>query len=881
MSKSFLVALCLFLVSAPASAGEPPPPIELFPGSASVSALAASEDVGSDGELFSDDDVVTAFAATAEAQSGGYRSRETLDVQIERGESRVTVAAAGSCESVGEPAPFERAEGVTSFSIRIDVGTPTRISLRGSLSADGPEGGSQGSTFVTLSVPGEPGFFAEIADGQLPVEHEVVGSGVVRIGTTCSSTTGTGAGSDLPSVSSSFEITLTLGNEESDVFAWVGGRTGDFDVPENWDPQGVPTFVPGERSDTALFDARRAEVNFAPSAAAASRRVGRGPLRREIGRLIVDRGDLTTLATTLTLRDASLSDPSLIVRGGGSLLLGPGADVIAQKVSIAPDGEIELLDVLSFSCPILESGGLVALRGGLVDCPDVFAEAGAFDLEGVTSHLVSDFFVAGELRIADGALLESRHGSLAGSIRPHPFSTIESASGQTQAAWFADTLVIEDGADLTVEEGGRLAAGDLSLKSGGSLLVHGGALEVSRSAFIGSATDGEGFLDALGDVSIGGGLEVVDGVVNLFASGSGAPATCGSVRVGAGRLKLRNGTRLQTAQSAELIPPLAGASVVDVGRPFDDPAPTAWTVLGSLGVGAAGDGVAVLRLSDGLVEAGSATVGFFGEVVGRGTLFLRGTPPFTGDGTVHNRGTIGSGILIDGTLDNESGGTVERVESGAGGFPQLNPLRAALPRLVRARAAGDPPPAETPLRVTGDASLDGTLVLQFRNGFAPGQGQPFEVLDVGGTVSGDFAQIVVQGLAPGAIFEGALQDGIYTVAATTPTEGLPPLTLKAKTKLKETKKKGTKLKIGRTGDRSQPLVVSYAVGGTAENGFDYAPLAGTLEIPAGKKSATITLRPVRDGLSEPTETIEIELLSGDGYSLPLVSSATLELLSKD
>jgi hypothetical protein len=38
-----------------------------------------------------------------------------------------------------------------------------------------------------------------------------------------------------------------------------------------------------------------------------------------------------------------------------------------------------------------------------------------------------------------------------------------------------------------------------------------------------------------------------------------------------------------------------------------------------------------------------------------------------------------------------------------------------------------------------------------------------------------------------------------------------------------------------------PLVVNYAVGGTAENGLDYASLPGTVEIPAGKKAGVILL----------------------------------------
>jgi hypothetical protein len=326
----------------------------------------------------------------------------------------------------------------------------------------------------------------------------------------------------------------------------------------------------------------------------------------------------------------------------------------------------------------------------------------------------------------------------------------------------------------------------------------------------------------------------------------------------------------------------SGPALAEIGRAQDAGTANRWTVLGILAVGAADalTGVGTLRLFDSLVEAGSVVIAETGHVAGQGTLFVRDTPPFTGDGVVHNRGTIESGILIDGILANEGAGRVVRTQSGAGGAPQLNPLSAALGRALRART-GPPPPPETPLVVTGDASLDGTLVLQFRNGFAPAQGQSLRVVEVGGTATGAFAQMEVQGLAPGALFDGAFQNGAFTVVATTPTEGLPPLTLKAKTKLKESKKKGAKLKVGRTGDRSQPLVVRYATGGSAENGLDYERLEGVLEIPSGKKSATIAVRPFRDGIAELPETVAIEILPGDGYSLPLVSGATLELLSSE
>ena len=95
------------------------------------------------------------------------------------------------------------------------------------------------------------------------------------------------------------------------------------------------------------------------------------------------------------------------------------------------------------------------------------------------------------------------------------------------------------------------------------------------------------------------------------------------------------------------------------------------------------------------------------------------------------------------------------------------------------------------------------------------------------------------------------------------------------------KKVGAKVKVERTGDTSAPLVVSYTIGGTAQNGIDYEALPGTIEIPAGKKSAKIVVRPRRDGLVEGPETIEIEVVPEDDYAPSLFSRLSIELQSQD
>jgi len=184
--------------------------------------------------------------------------------------------------------------------------------------------------------------------------------------------------------------------------------------------------------------------------------------------------------------------------------------------------------------------------------------------------------------------------------------------------------------------------------------------------------------------------------------------------------------------------------------------------------------------------------------------------------------------------------------------------------------------------IDGDASLDGTLVLQFLNGFAPSQGETFELLDVSGAVAGAFANVLVRGLAQGADdFAQDLADGRLVLTSGTDTVALPTVSLTGKTRLAEKKKAGLKLKLARAGDTSAPLVVAYAIGATAENGIDYQLLPGTLEIPAGKKSAKLVVKPWADARVEGPETIELEILPGDDYAPSLFSKVVVELQSKD
>jgi hypothetical protein len=188
----------------------------------------------------------------------------------------------------------------------------------------------------------------------------------------------------------------------------------------------------------------------------------------------------------------------------------------------------------------------------------------------------------------------------------------------------------------------------------------------------------------------------------------------------------------------------------------------------------------------------------------------------------------------------------------------------------------EPAAPSGPLVIDGDAKLAGTLEVQFMNGYAPSQGDRFDLLRVSGQTTGAFENVIVRGLAPGAAFEQSFAGGELALTALNDAVALPTVGFKAKTQVAEGKK-GLKLTVSRSGDTTQALTVRYAIDGSAQNGVDYQTLSGEVEIPARKKSAKLLLRPIADGIAEGAETIELEVLPGDDYTPSLAGELEIEL----
>jgi hypothetical protein len=81
--------------------------------------------------------------------------------------------------------------------------------------------------------------------------------------------------------------------------------------------------------------------------------------------------------------------------------------------------------------------------------------------------------------------------------------------------------------------------------------------------------------------------------------------------------------------------------------------------------------------------------------------------------------------------------------------------------------------------------------------------------------------------------------------------------------------KNATLTLRRAGDTNAPLVVNYAIGGTATNGVDYDRLPGVATIAAGERKTDILIVPREDHHPDPVKTVVLRLLPA-----PVISNAT-------
>ena len=89
-------------------------------------------------------------------------------------------------------------------------------------------------------------------------------------------------------------------------------------------------------------------------------------------------------------------------------------------------------------------------------------------------------------------------------------------------------------------------------------------------------------------------------------------------------------------------------------------------------------------------------------------------------------------------------------------------------------------------------------------------------------------------------------------------------------------------RFSRTGDTSQALAVSYAIGGTATNGIDYSAISGSISFAAGSAVVDLSIQTIDDAIVEPTESVIVALQSSSSYTIDQTSStAEVDILDND
>ncbi|MCP9931143.1 hypothetical protein KBY82_10130 [Cyanobium sp. AMD-g] len=83
----------------------------------------------------------------------------------------------------------------------------------------------------------------------------------------------------------------------------------------------------------------------------------------------------------------------------------------------------------------------------------------------------------------------------------------------------------------------------------------------------------------------------------------------------------------------------------------------------------------------------------------------------------------------------------------------------------------------------------------------------------------------------------------------------------------------------RTGSTTNPLVVNYAIGGTATNGIDYDLIPTSVTFAAGSTTASVRIDPNADAILEPEETVALTLVADAAYTVGTTAAVTGTILN--
>ncbi len=561
---------------------------------------------------------------------------------------------------------------------------------------------------------------------------------------------------------------------------WVNAAGGAWTTPTNWssgsqpDPAGETLFdlEASYLVNLDAFEAGRMRVeNGTVGLRGASMRLS-GPL--EVG------GD-----ATLALPEGTLSASEISV---GALAPTDPAKAVTAKIAVSGAGTV--LSTTGITRVGTAGDGELRVNGAVLVMGDTRIGAGAAGT--ITVEQPNSSWASGALTIGEGhaATLHFRNTAIAfttGSVvigaGATPNGSPATVRVSSQSDWhISGTVVLGERmpATLSIEDTGAVDVINNDLKTGSvnaanngvkATLNVSGSLHIGRDLQLGLADPKVamnvvrgGRVDVDRNMSIG---QAPDSNVTVVVSGIGPQSVSSKIEVGDPAL----------ANSGECLVGVEGSATL---RLHDGGTLKCRGGL-TIGVLAGGEGTVVLRGDNrnGLLTHVDAKQVCIGASVGCGTegssgqLWLIADSKLSAETGVvigRNGALHGNGIIAAGPegVSVEDGGAISPDISKEPPLEPLEPLRQAR----TARASAVQPGTLTisgnltlragalmtinitssadfdKIIVTGNSALNGTLVLNFSNGYAPKQGDSFTFLTSPNS-SGAFATVEIAGLAPG------------------------------------------------------------------------------------------------------------------------------------
>lgn len=588
-------------------------------------------------------------------------------------------------------------------------------------------------------------------------------------------------------------------------YHWTNPSGGLWHLTTNWDPQGDPGA--GDTVIFALHGQYSVDVGTlvpSPSSLAAN--------QFSIDRMVVSSTNFVYFDNMdLNMVYDSPEEPSLEVNDGGTAAFNSGAatfshaiigrappanssnppiarlQVLGNGTSLSGTGRLTIGDEGAGDLFVTAGGHLTSAEarlGGLLLTGPGTADVGGDGSLWETGNIAVGYGVNGTLAIQYGGRVNSNDAYVSYGVQSEDsqvtVNSISAITGQPSLWALLGSLFVghTDFGSVEVLDGGSLYVGQDVHITNGELQVDGR-----------HPTGGPSEMDVLGTVFVGG-----PGSANLLALWNAARGGIeGNLIIGQhgeGAAILWGAANTAHPTQLDVVDPLAGLCAIgrqyDGGVSLDDGGLLRCQEI-ELGGPVGTSGFGTITVDGGMVRALDVlTVGQVGG--GSGLVEMLNNALVATNGTyISANGVIaGSGKLAVGFLGLQNDGTLSPDITVMYPIvsPNMSQIQAATATMTITGdlTSGSSGRLVIPLNgggagqygslaVDGAAVLDGVLVLDFRNGYAPTQGDTFTFLTATGALTGSFDSVAITGLMPGFEYDLKIVNGQLVLEAI--NDGVP------------------------------------------------------------------------------------------------------------